>query len=74
MTIINNKVIEDVDISGTIKNNKQTIKGHYNNKPINIQRTLKSKPYSFMIHNITHQPHSNKTLRKKKKKKMKSVK
>jgi hypothetical protein len=46
MQIVNGKVVKDVELDTTLKGNKEVIKGHVNNKRVNITRKLRTSTKS----------------------------
>ena len=46
MRIVNGKVVKDVELDTTLKGNKDVIKGHVNNKRVNITRKLRTSTKS----------------------------
>lgn len=46
MRIVNGKVVKDVELDTTLKGNKEVIKGHVNNKRVNITRKLRTSTKS----------------------------
>jgi hypothetical protein len=41
--IVNGKPVVNIELRNTRNNKKEIIKGHYGNKPINIQRTFRKR-------------------------------